>query len=570
MLKTLRNSSALEWTAAALLLSIAIGLTVSLAVEAARRQGITMDEPQYHWIATQVARDGDFSGFARAGIGPLPILINHVSAALAQGVPARELEEQSVSQACEEEGRSRIFLARILTAVLFGVPLLVAIFLVLGLRHGPWVGLGAASVLGLSPSLLAHLSVATTDACVALFAFLSVVAMAWHLRSASRASLVSLSVVLGLAMASKYSAVFLIPIALVVVALSAAVSEGQRLGSISVLKLVAYRAASMGVCIFLVCWSVSGFALATPLQGWADTTPGILQGMKLPSTIVGLLSQLHHANDGHPAFLMGDRSSEGWWTYYPIVFAIKSTPVELLLTLPIVIQVIRTGRRIRRSTRPWTLEDRELLLWLSAVVVYVAFAISSSINIGHRYLLLLYPLLIWLGMESWCRLAPGRALRLAVVLGIVLLQATSALGVRPAYLQYFNFIVGGPQQGHHYVVDSNVDWGQDLPALEESLKELGGGKVWLAYFGRDCVDDYDIDAVRPTQGSVTFAKLDFVAISATHLQGAYTGEVFREFRSLVPLATANHSIFIYDYSDDRVRTATSTALTRAAQNRRRK
>ena len=83
-------------------------------------------------------------------------------------------------------------------------------------------------------------------------------------------------------------------------------------------------------------------------------------------------------------------------------------------------------------------------------------------------------------------------------------------------------------------------------------------------------EDYDIDAVRPTQGSATLAELDFVAISVTHLQGAYTGEVFRDFRSLVPVATANHSIFIYDYSDDRVRTATSAALTRAAQNRRRK
>lgn len=45
--------------------------------------------------------------------------------------------------------------------------------------------------------------------------------------------------------------------------------------------------------------------------------------------------------------------------------------------------------------------------------------------------------------------------------------AASSLSIYPHSLSYFNESVGGPLNGPHHLLGSNVDWGQDLLYLEE-------------------------------------------------------------------------------------------------------
>src|SRR5439155_5938092 len=50
-------------------------------------------------------------------------------------------------------------------------------------------------------------------------------------------------------------------------------------------------------------------------------------------------------------------------------------------------------------------------------------------------------------------------------------------------LSYFNELVGGPREGWRWLVDSNLDWGQDMKRLARYLAARGEPPVKLAYFG---------------------------------------------------------------------------------------
>ena len=41
----------------------------------------------------------------------------------------------------------------------------------------------------------------------------------------------------------------------------------------------------------------------------------------------------------------------------------------------------------------------------------------------------------------------------------------SFIAATPGYLSYFNFVAGGSEGDGRYLLDSNLDWGQDLPGL---------------------------------------------------------------------------------------------------------
>jgi hypothetical protein len=86
--------------------------------------------------------------------------------------------------------------------------------------------------------------------------------------------------------------------------------------------------------------------------------------------------------------------------------------------------------------------------------------------------------------------------------------------VAPRYLQYFHELAGGPAGGHRWLVDSNLDWGQDLIRLRRYMEQRGIPAVHLAYFGR----------VDPSVYGVRFLPLEPgargpVVVSASFLMG---------------------------------------------------
>ena len=128
--------------------------------------------------------------------------------------------------------------------------------------------------------------------------------------------------------------------------------------------------------------------------------------------------------------------------------------------------------------------------------------------------------------------------------------AFSSLSVAPHYLAYFNELVGGPRNGPNYLLDSNVDWGQDLKLLARYLREDDVDEVKLNYFGVDRCERYGISCVEmkcePEGG--------LIAVSVNSLYGLTEKEshCFQWLRQFEPIETIGYSIYLYRLMEDEV------------------
>ncbi len=167
-----------------------------------------------------------------------------------------------------------------------------------------------------------------------------------------------------------------------------------------------------------------------------------------------------------------------------------------------------------------------------------AFTFSGNLkNIGLRYILPVYPFLCMLG---------GLATRLrfprAALIGLLVVwQAGIAFVMYPDYLAFFNLTVGGPARGREVLLDSNLDWGQDLKGLGKFIRERGIDTIYVDYFGRACLNYYGVRSTPDFEGG-------WIAVSATHLMGVYDDDKarYRFLQDEDPEAVIGRSLFVYN------------------------
>jgi hypothetical protein len=526
-------------------------LFLAQAVAIWRTTSATFDEGNFLRLALDVVWSGRTDGFVVQGAAPLPILLAYTPAALVAGSGAVDASRFA----------SLITVARVTYAALVGVPLMLVVYAWLARRRGRWAGLAGGALLALSPMIVAHASVATTDACLALTSLMTLGALAAYADRPSPRRSMLVALALGLALSSKYSAVFLFPVAalhllprsLVSAGTAGAAPPGDGGARVRFLWTTLLRPlAAWTVLAIVVVWALHLFAVAPLLSPTAapreyeslvGTGPFATAGLRLgrhvpvPAPIKGLQRQWAHARIGHPSFLEGETSLHGWRGYFPLAFAMKSTPTELFL-VPLVLLAMIVALRGG---------DSALGLWCWSIVVYGALAIGSSLDLGARYLLVLYPLFVLCAVDMLARWAQPRSHRVfgALTLVLVAAQAVSGVGIVPHDLSYFNRFFGGPAEGYRHLVDSNVDWGQDLPALRDAMARFGVRRVRLAYFGTAPPEAYGVSAL-PWDTPLD-EEPGWLAVSATYLQGVYLPhDPFAGFRALRPDARAAYSIFLYD------------------------
>jgi hypothetical protein len=187
----------------------------------------------------------------------------------------------------------------------------------------------------------------------------------------------------------------------------------------------------------------------------------------------GVMALKAHNDTGHVSYLLGNIKAGGWWYFYLVALAAK-TPVPLLLSG--LIGLCLLARDGLRHASTWRMAPVVLFVTL------LAFASGfSRINIGIRHVLILYPFLA-LG-AAYALLCGWRALPrigTAVAALVVVWQVSTLATAYPDYFPYFNELVTDPQ---HVLVDSDLDWGQDLKRLEHRLTDLKVPSVSLAYQG---------------------------------------------------------------------------------------
>jgi len=133
----------------------------------------------------------------------------------------------------------------------------------------------------------------------------------------------------------------------------------------------------------------------------------------------------------------------------------------------------------------------------------------------------------------------------------------SSLMVFPYFLTYFNEIVGGPKNGYKYVVDSNLDWGQDFKRLKSWMEKNQIDKIYIDYFGGADLDYYIKGKYIRWNGRKSKDELpkgNYLAVSANQIQGGralalpdYTEKTdyYLWLNEYKPVVFIGNSIFVY-------------------------
>jgi hypothetical protein len=206
--------------------------------------------------------------------------------------------------------------------------------------------------------------------------------------------------------------------------------------------------------------------------------------------------QLEHARQGHPGYLLGERRSRGWWQYPFVAFAVKNTP-GFLAAFALAPWLAVRARRQRSPGRPGpggaAAGVPVAALWLGCGLVVLASASMASIQIGERYLLPLYPFAcLLLGTLAASVVKTARSVPALLALAACHAVPTVAAVRDGGAIPYFNPLAGGREGGHRVLLDSNLDWGQDLPRLAAWMRREGVTAIQLAYQGGDDPARYGI------------------------------------------------------------------------------
>jgi 4-amino-4-deoxy-L-arabinose transferase-like glycosyltransferase len=304
------------------------------------------------------------------------------------------------------------------------------------------------------PPVLAHSGLATTDMALTAFlgaAFLS--AVVWT-EQPTRAHALWFGACTGLAVLSKFSCLVFLPASAAVALAWYLFSERPKMAWLA--RAVRGRLPSFGLAVLVACLLI-----------WAGYRFSFGGGLPAPELYSGIQTVMQHNTEGHPGYLLGQRSITGWWYFFEVALAVK-TPLAFLILLGFGVAPVL--RRHPRYRRPW------LPLAFSGGILLVG--VFSRINIGLRHVLPVYigfALLAAVSVVRLLELAETRKwVRIALPVLVVWLTGSSWWS-HPDYLAYFNEL--GGSQPEKILVDSDLDWGQDVKRLAQRLHEAGAREV---------------------------------------------------------------------------------------------
>lgn len=322
------------------------------------------------------------------------------------------------------------------------------------------------------PVVLAHGGLATTDMPgVAGFAVALYALLLWT-DEPSWGRSIFLGVAMAFGLACKYSfPVFFLP-AMVVTLIARRRFAPAKLLVAALVALIA----TWGVFRF----SFGTMADANPHAVTMAGAAGIPErwthvALPAPDLILGFLAVRAHNRAGHPAFLLGHISTDGWWYYFPIALAVK-TPIPFLLLAAAGLFTRGTGSPTR------------FLALIAAAILLIA--MCSRINIGVRHIMAIYVPLSILAAFAVVELWRHRVARVAVAGALAWLLAGSALA-HPDYIPWMNAFAG--KEPYRVLLDSNFDWGQDIWRLARVCKQRG-----ITYLGYAVVT-----SIRPASIGIT-------------------------------------------------------------------
>jgi hypothetical protein len=193
----------------------------------------------------------------------------------------------------------------------------------------------------------------------------------------------------------------------------------------------------------------------------------------------------------------------------------------------------------------------ETFIILPAIIYFVPF-IFTNLNIGLRHILPIYPFIfVFVSKLANYKLNIGKKdIFKFLIIALCIWYALESAFIYPHYLAYFNQVAGGPDNGHDFLLDSNIDWGQDLKGLKGWMDENNVETINLHYMGNDNLEYRNISSKSlrcyPPEG-ITAASVNIVR-----------GLLFDDrtckswLREYEPFEKIGYSIFIYNITEDQL------------------
>lgn len=413
-----------------------------------------------------------------------------------------------------------LFLAR-LPVLLLSLALAFFVFKWARELYGEIPALIALGLYTWCPNILAHSGLVTEDIALSLFMFLAVYFFRKYYMARLRRYLVFSGAAMGFALNTKYSAVILLP-AIVCFAVFEEAAGGKR-RFLAPLRAVAAAAAAAAAVLLL-------------FYGIFD----------IREYLTGFRYAAEYIKRGQMSFLAGQYSSTGFWNYFLYAFFLK-TPLPVILASGLALALNYSGLKNM-------LKYREGLYLLCVPALLFTAASFSPLQIGLRHILPVYPFLFVLCGGAYPAVKEKFRWILAA-LGLWFL--VSSARAHPHYLAYFNELAGG--RGYEYLLDSNLDWGQDLKGLKRYAAENNVSDVVLSYFGSSTPEYFGRDFQDLFSFGIWGEKnhinrpapsKEILAVSVTNLQGLYLSRMgtntFFWLNEQKPEAVIGGTIYVYD------------------------
>lgn len=453
-----------------------------------------------------------------------------------------------------------------LTAARLGILpfLFLGALVVWGWTRRVWGGTAAVMAVGLFstlPPILAHAGVATTDLGVAATLGLALLALVrWLEEPTGRQSLL-LGAAVALALLSKLTALLFLPVAAAGILAGRTGFDPRRFRALPGPALAVRSVLLAALAALAVTWTTYRFSVG-PVTDGRDRpyegidarfgTEGLLHDLAYaaveapvpaPEFLRGVRQAADHHSFGRKSYLLGEVREDGWWYFFPVALAVKTPLPFLLLTLlgsGVAIGAARRGRW--QAAAP-----------LLAAAAIVASVLGSRVNMGVRHLLPVYVLFApvaaagawWLWNRPWPRRAGawGAGLLLAWQLG-------SAVTSHPDRLAWFSFLAG--RHPDRVLVFSDLDWGQDLGKLADTLAARGVDEVWVA-FGNNTTDTLlyhmgfpPVRRLPPYQPTAGWVAVDLYSTRiGSNTDRTVPADAFTWVEQFQPAARVGHTIRLY-------------------------
>ena len=306
--------------------------------------------------------------------------------------------------------------------------------------YGDRLALVAALLVSTTPALLAHSGLATTDAAVAAMTLLALDRFSRWRQAMTPRNALFLGITVALAVTAKFSALLFLPAGFVAILIACHRSAGREP---ALARRLLISASLSAVAFFITAWAVYLFA--------PDALGRAVEGLRVA---------LAHERGGHPAYLLGRMSPDGFWYFFLVAFAVK-------MPLATIALILAAAAR-RKLDEPAAVTAA---FFLATLPVHVA--------IGFRHILPVVPFVAMLAAAGAGYLARHR-LGLVFAALLVAWQVVATTLAHPHYLAYFN--EAAASHPDFFLVDSDLDWGQDILLLGSAVGPTTQ-PLTVAYFG---------------------------------------------------------------------------------------